>query len=507
MRSAPGPGRDTDVERRRLFGGLAAIGAALLVPGLAPAAAGARAHPTVLRSTHAAVSPPARDLGSAALDGRAAAAVRSPSPSLVFDGAGDTCSCRPPDPNGDIGARNYVQVVNRTTVSVFSRTGRLRSRFDLGGLWASGPCSDGDGDPNAVYDAFADRWVLTQITGERSGTPAICLAVSRSGNPAGSYFLYEFDTPSEPDYLKVGVWPNAYYLSTSESTDAAYAIDRAKLVAGDANAEAIRFGGETNFLMPASVAGPRRPPPQGGLFYTMKDGAIFGGPDRVELFQLTPDFAAPASSTFRLVRSFGVAPFTWTVCPSFGCIPQRGTTQMLDAVSHWPMYRFAYRRLSGHQALVGSFTVGGGTGGAGAAIRWFELRNGGSGWRLFQQGTQDSRGVDQWMGSIDVDRAGDIALGYSESGPTRFPSVRYATRTPGDPLGTLEPERVLRAGGGSQTGSTRWGDYSSMSVDPVGGCDFWYTQEYYPTTSEEGWRTAIGRFSVPGCARSRPGTP
>jgi hypothetical protein len=169
------------------------------------------------------------------------------------------------------------------------------------------------------------------------------------------------------------------------------------------------------------------------------------------------------------------------------------------------MQRFAFRAFADHFALVGNFTVGGGSsigsGGAGAAIRWFELRNTGGAWSLFQEGTQDpGGGLDRWMGSISIDGDGNIALGYSGSSPTQIPDIRYATRTPTDPLGTLEAEQILKSGAGVQTSTGhRWGDYSAMSVDPVNGCDFWYTQEYYAATSTTGWSTAIGTFKVPTC--------
>ena len=214
------------------------------------------------------------------------------------------------------------------------------------------------------------------------------------------------------------------------------------MLAGDGTAEAVRFAGETNFLMPAGLAGSEcAGKRQGGHFYTPKDSAVYGGAsDRIELFRLTPDFTTPANSNFTMVRSLAVARFCLRpVCGSFVCIPQGGTAQKLDAVEQSPMYRFAYRRFADHEALVGSFTVGGGSGGAGAAMRWFELRNTGSEWTLFQEGTQDYPGVDQWMGSIDIDRVGDVALGYSEIEPDGLPELRYAAGPPMTPWAGSSP--------------------------------------------------------------------
>ena len=163
------------------------------------------------------------------------------------------------------------------------------------------------------------------------------------------------------------MWPNGYHVSDSESTYTAYAFDRAKMLAGDPTASGVRFPGQTNLLLPADVDGPRTPGSgDPGLFYTFKDSS-FPDPgvptDRIELFAFSPNFATPASSTFTSAGSFDVAPFTYTVCGFFNlsCIPQAGTAEKVDAVSEWPMQRLAYRRFGDHQALVGNFTVGGGS--------------------------------------------------------------------------------------------------------------------------------------------------
>ncbi|MGH2987736.1 MAG: hypothetical protein ACRDLO_13760 [Solirubrobacterales bacterium] len=282
------------------------------------------------------------------------------------------------------------------------------------------------------------------------------------------------------------------------------------MLAGDPTAAFVRFQGQDNFLLPADVDGPTPPPHEGGLFYTFKDDIFHPGADRIELFQLIPDFTTPANSTFRRINRFRIAPFTYTVCGFFNldCIRQRGTDQKVDAVSEWPMWRFAYRSFPDHEALVGNFTIRGSNGEAGAAIRWFELRDAGSGWTVFQEGTHDPPdGNDRFMGSIAMDGDGDIALGYSVSSSRLFPSIRYATRCAGDPPGSLQAEQTLRAGNGSQTASNRWGDYSAMSIDPVTDRGFWYTNQYYNPSSGSDWKTAIGTFASPDCTPPAPAPP
>jgi len=432
---------------------------------------------------------------------KAPALGNSPAPDLVFDGTGNPLGCggcTPPDTTGDVGPSHYIQMVNATKVAIFDKAGVLQvPAFNLSDLFTSGVCSTADrGDPQVVYDPLADRWVLSQF---QNAPNTLCFAVSQTADPLGSYYLYDFLTPEFPDYFKLGVWPSGYYVSSNEASYTAYAFDRQKMLLGQP-ATSIRVPGETNFMLPADVDGTGLPSAAGGLFYTFKDNLYHGGQDRLEMFEFTPDFTTPGNTTFTTIATFPIAPFTYTVCGFFvlDCVPQGGTSQKVDPVSEWPMQRFAYRRLADRETLVGNFTIGDGSGPAGAAIRWFELDNTGSGWVLGQEGTHDlGDGLDRWMGSIAMDAAGNIALGYSASSAAEFPSLRYATRTPTDPPGTLQAEQVMQSGGGSQTGSNRWGDYTAMSVDPADEQAFWYTGQYYAVTSARDWSTAIGTFRVP----------
>jgi hypothetical protein len=174
---------------------------------------------------------------------------------------------------------------------------------------------------------------------------------------------------------------------------------------------------------------------------------------------------------------------------------------MLDALSDRLMFRLAFRMFSDHEAIVVNHSVS--TGGGNSGVRWYELRApiaSGGAFTLAQAGTYDPDSSYRWMGSAAMDQAGDIALGYSVSDSNTFPSVRYTGRTPSDPTGTMETEGVIMNGSGSQTGFDRWGDYSSLRIDPSDDCTFWYVNEYYPVTSSAGWRTRIGSFKFTGCS-------
>lgn len=423
----------------------------------------------------------------------------TPSPLITFEGQFNTCGCTPPDTNGDAGPSHYVQIVNATQIAVYDKTGTILAGYpkEMNTLWSGvgGNCSlSTDGDPNVLYDSLANRWLLAQF----STGNGICVAVSQTGDPTGAYNLYEFATPDFPDYFKFGVWPDAYYMSANEATYSAYAFDRAKMLAGQV-ATFIRFTGQTNLLLPADVDGKKAPPAGSpGLFYTFKDNSFHGGTDRIELFSFDADFVTPASSTFTLTSSFNIGSFTYTVCGFFvlNCIQQSGTVTKVDPVSEWPMFRFPYRNYGSYQALAGNFTIESSVVDK-AAIRWFELRNTGSGWTLHQEGTVDSGdGISRWMGSIAFDAVGNLALGYSKSSSTMFPAIAYAVHRISDALGTMQPEVVMQAGGGSQTGSNRWGDYSSMSIDPGDDATFWFTSMYYPASASVAWHTRVGNFRI-----------
>ncbi|MBK9964477.1 MAG: hypothetical protein IPP07_06070 [Holophagales bacterium] len=432
---------------------------------------------------------------------------KTPSPTLSFEGQGNNCGCSPPDTVGAAGPSHYVQMVNATQLSVYDKSGtRLAGPTEFSSLWSSGVCaSSSEGDPIAVYDSLANRWLLTQFYSN-----GVCAALSTTSDPTGTYNLYSFGTTEFPDYFKIGVWSDAYYMGANESNYAAYALNRTAMLAGTA-ATAIRFtmADPQNFLMPATVVGPMAPPAGApGIFYTFLDNSYHGvAADRLDLFHFVPNFAAPASSTFTLAESVPVTGFTYTVCGffTFNCIPQGGTGQKVDAVSEWPMWQLQYRNFgSGVERLVGNFSVDVGSDRSG--IRWFDMSRSGAGaYALVQEGTHaPADGLHRFMGSIGINGKGGISLAYSASSASATPSIRYASRAAGDPVGTLQSEVTLQAGAGSQTGSNRWGDYSALTVDPADDCTFWFTTEYYGANASNNWKTRIGSFKPTECTVAPP---
>jgi hypothetical protein len=238
------------------------------------------------------------------------------------------------------------------------------------------------------------------------------------------------------------------------------------------------------------------------------DGQRFGGVDRLELFDFRVDWMNPASSTFALSGTLPTAPFDTILCESTligRCIPQPGTEVRLESLTVWLMWRLQYRNFGTHESLVVNHTIDE-NGNDHAGVRWYELRRSGGAWSVFQQGNHAPDPIHRWMGSAAMDSAGNIALGYSVSSREVFPGIRYAMRIPSDPPGTMaQGEATIIAGSGSQThGSGRWGNYSTLDIDPVDDCTFWYTSQYYATTSVAGWRTRVASFKHPDCGKPKP---
>ncbi len=425
----------------------------------------------------------------------------------------------PPDTNGAVGATQYVQWVN-TYFAVFNKsTGAIVAGFPKAGNspWAGfgGGCqTNNDGDPIVQYDKAANRWILTQFS--VSTLPYMqCVAVSTTSDATGSYYRYAFSYGNTqfPDYPKLAVWPDGYYITynifnngqTFAGTKAC-AFDRTKMLAGDPSAtqQCFQLSNSYGGLLPSDLDGSIAPPAASPNFL------LNFGSNALNLWKFHVDWSNSANSTFTGPTNIPVASFA-AACNGGGtCIPQPSTNNKLDSLGDRLMYRLAYRAFSdGHEALIvnHSVTVGGKTTGV-TSVRWYELRNpAGSTMAagtpvVYQQGTLGtSDGIHRWMGSIAMDKVGDIALGYTASSGTVRPSVRYTGRVPTDTLGTMETETVVKAGSGSQTGSLhRWGDYSAMAVDPVDDCTFWYTNEYLKANGSFNWSTWITSFKFPGCS-------
>ena len=492
----------------------------------------------VFRSVNNDVSPPLRSLqppqavhqltGTRALQplprpqivGQTAVVQSSQSPSslipaisLNFDGVGNgfsgptgifTVDSAPSDANGAAGLSHFVETVNRD-FAIFDKSGvAVFGPVPINILWSGfgGGCqSNNDGGAIVAYDRSADRWVISQLS--VSTTPYLqCVAVSQTGDPVGAYNRYSFQYTAFPDSPKLGVWPDAYYTTfnmfagTTFSAGQVCAYERFRMLAGQAaTQQCFSVGPNFRGLLPSDPDGPAQPPP-GSPNYVLSLGT---GTNDLAFWKFHVDWTTPANSALTGPATITVANYA-PACAggSVACIPQAGTSQPLDSLADRLMYRLAYRNFGDHEALVVNHSV---TAGSSVGVRWYEIRNPGTTPTVFQQGTYAPDSNFRWMGSIAMDTYGNIGLGFSLSSGSLHPEIRYTGRLVGDPAGTMaQGEGTIIAGAGSQTNLSRWGGYSSMSMDPTDDCTFWYTNQYIPSDGAFNWHTRIGSFKFPGCA-------
>ncbi len=455
-----------------------------------------------------------------------------------FDGVNNIAGVAPPDTEGDIGYdpatghKYYMQWVNlhiqawdvsnpASPVPLFTNPIPGDQIWDGFG----GRCeSDNDGDPIVLYDEQANRWFISQFS--VSTAPYYnCIAVSQTSNPAGAYYRYAYVYSANKmnDYPKYGVWPDGYYMTVNQFTNASSwggagvaVYERDQMLTGGVPRQVIfdlesvnsNFGG----MLPVDFEG--TPPPAGSpAYFAEVDDSSYGlgSVDEMRIWEFHTDWA---SNTW----SFGLSGLPNQVLPvanfnllcgsTRDCVPQPGTTQRLDGIGDRLMYRLAYRFLdTGEERMVVNHTVDAGS--SRAAVRWYELQKTGPTWAITQQGTyagdSPTDTTHRWMGSISLDRMGNIALGYSMSSSSVYPSVGLVGRLATDPVNTLpQSELVAFSGSASQTGVNRWGDYSSMSIDPEDGCTFWFTTEY--SAGSWDWQTRIVSFKYPSCTALPTGT-
>ena len=462
---------------------------------------------------------------------------------------------RPPDTNGAVGPNHYIQTVN-SAFQIFNKAGvSLAGPSNINSLFASLPATDpcrnqNRGDPYVLYDHLADRWLISQLARNMPGPGGAgnplnfeCIAISPGPNPTtpGVWHLYTFNLGFSDDYPKIGVWPDGYYMVSQRGYNGnpvdVTVFDRANMLNGNPATfqTASVAGPPTIIMLPSDLTGQAPAPGTPNFFVRPIDGGLFGGNDRIEIREFHVDWGVPANSTFGVGAAHDPnvtltpADFESDICDgddlNNNCVPQPDpgdpNVLQLEVLSVWPMGPLQYRNFGTYETLVFNHSVD--VNGAGlTGIRWYELRRSGGPWAIQQQGTfspPDGLDIHRWMGSIAMDAAGNMALGYSVSngstvvGNKVYPGIRYAGRLASDPPGTMpHGEVTLQAGAGRMLGpddgfEARWGDYSAMRVDPVDGCTFWYTQEWLPAAvvgdqdanGSANWRTRVGAFRFPTC--------
>jgi hypothetical protein len=434
-----------------------------------------------------------------------------PAPTTSFSGIGANGSA-PPDNDGAAGPTQYTELVN-SEIAVYSKTGApLLAPRATNTLWSGfgGGCqTNNDGDGTVLFDTLSQRWVVQQFS--VSTTPYLeCVAVSTSNDATGTWNRYAFaPSASFPDYPKLGVWSDAYYISYNLFNAAGTqglgtllcAYNRTAMIAGSASTQQC-FTGTTQpekTALPATIDGTRAPAAGSPEWFV---GLSPTTANALAYYKFHADFTTPANSTLTGPTDLPVQAFSGACGGAGICVPQSGTTQQLDSLGDRLMYRLAYRNFGDHEALVVTHSV---TAGSSVGARWYELRPSSGALTVFQQGTYAPDATYRWMGSVAMDSVGDMALGYSASSGTLHPGIRYTGRLAADPAGQMpQGEATIITGPGSQTATlSRWGDYTEMTVDPADDCTFWYVNEYLPANGTFNWATRIGSFKFSGCGATQ----
>ena len=395
---------------------------------------------------------------------------------------GQSGNSYPPDPTGAAGPNHYLQSVN-TQYQIFTKTGGSVASggpFQLGTLLFS----SNDGDPIVLYDKYADRWVITEF--KQSGNK-ICLAVSKTSDPTGAYYTYSYTSPQFPDYEKFSIWSDGYYMTSNQTAQKIFVFERDSMLKGVAASRSINKtftppnGGGFFCPLPADADG--QLPPYGTacpIFTYEDDGWGSGYVDRINVFKMATTWGATPTATITLDAQLPTQAFDASYNSNWDDIAQPGTSSKLDGIGGVLTFRAQYRRWTGYNSVVlcGGVLVSASTGQR--SIRWYELRQTGTTWSIYQQSTFAPDAYNRWVGSIAMDDNGSIGMAYAVSGSsTIYPSLRYTGRLSTDPLNTMTfAETQVVAGNSAQTSTNRFGDYSHTSLDPLDGTIFWHTGEY-----------------------------
>ena len=470
--------------------------------------------PSIKGEVNHSVSRPLRELAPARIEVGARLAPVTITGLLNFSGQPGGKGQLYSDSTGAAGATQYLQLVNNQYTIYDKTTGNvIAGPIQENALWATFGSScqtSNNGDGTVMYDQAANVWILQHHAVPTGGPYLNCVAVSTSSDATGTYYLYAFQlTLQYPDKPRLGIWPDAYYISQDvlDPTTKVFvrsqacALDRASMLAGTF-ANTICFQGSIS--LPTFVVttwdGQTAPPVGEPAFFWQLDQRPNQGKNNLNSFLFHVDWVTATNSTFTGPVLNALPAYT-DACNNFKpCVPQPGTTNVLQGWGDRLTGRVTYRNFGTHESILMTHAVTQGMGTAAhAAIRWYEFRTPLTP-KIFQSGTYSPDMTYRWVPSISEDQFGDIAIGYNVSSLTVNPGIRYAGRVSADRANTLEPEITLVTGGGAQNGTNKnWSSFTGLSVDPVDDCTFWLTAQYYATSSQSGWKTEITSFRFPSC--------
>ncbi|WP_082994918.1 fibronectin type III domain-containing protein [Aquimarina megaterium] len=396
------------------------------------------------------------------------------------------------DATGAIGPNHYVYAFN-SGFGILDRTGNvLLAEASLGTLFPGETL----GDPVVVYDNFADRFIIMEFSNSPNG---FLIAVCKGPDPVNDgWSTYRFNTGTFPDYEKLSIWNDGYYITANkdqnapDTNDVVFVVERDKMIAGETTAQMVSFplpGAETNgFYSPGgfNATGTTLPPAGVGcsIVYMQDDSWSGISTDHLKVWTTSVNWTTPANSTISQPQSINTTPFDSVFDNgSFQNLDEPGSGPDIDALQATMMYMTNYRRFGTHNSVVMNFVVDLDGNDSLAGIRWYELRQTADGqpWTIYQEGTYTQPdGLSAFCGSIAQDSQGNIGLAYTVVSTSVYTSLRYTGRLASDPVGTMTVAEQVSADGDSQNnrGDGRYGDYGQMTIDPLDDKTFWHISEY-----------------------------
>jgi len=413
------------------------------------------------------------------------------------------------DPTGAIGPNHYVYAFN-SGFGILDRNGNvLVPEASLGTLFPGETL----GDPVVLYDQFANRFIIMQFSNTPNG---ILIAVCKGADPVNDgWHTYRFNTGAFPDYEKMSIWHDGYYITANKSSGSAstsevvYALERDKMLTG-ASAQMIGFplpGISTNgFYSPGGLnaLGTTLPPSnvKHQVIYMQDDSWSGVSQDHLKIWETTVDWANTSNSSITLKQQLNTASFDGVFNGgSFNNLSEPGGGRKIDAIQATMMYMTNYRRFGTHNSVVLNFVVDVNGNDGLAGIRWYELRQSADGqpWTIYQEGTYtDPDGYNAFCGSIAMDKQGNIGMGYTVVSSSKHLSIRYTGRMAGDALNVMTSPAATAVDGDARSNRSdgRYGDYAQITLDPTDDLTFWHIGEYMKSPSNSVRRSRVVAFRL-----------
>jgi hypothetical protein len=396
----------------------------------------------------------------------------------------------PPDPEMAAGPNHLIAVVN-VAIEIYDKSGNslvgpvILSTFFSG---LGGPCVSFPFDPNVLYDEEHDRFFI----GADGNGESYCAAVSQTGDPTGSWNLYDFSNVDIGglffDYPHAGIGDDAIYMGANlfgSGRGYVYALDKAAMYANNTATilwHVLNNPHETPQPMNAHGWSDGTWPTGPHYFYA---GRTFSNARNHELYSWNDPFGA---NTFTHVASFDLQAIHGVPVGVPINSPQQGGSG-ITGLDPRPL-DFEYRNGSGWTVMGVSCNPGGGTVNC---VQWAEVDLATQ--SIAQTDVYRTNGEYRYLPDIAADSCDQALVGYTKSSTTSYPGTWAA-----GPLtaGANPPETLIKAGDRSYyTYSNRWGDYTGMTIDPD-GVTFWYLGEYSknngnPSTN---WGDWIGSLTL-----------